>query len=61
MDSTRLENQFVCFYCVFILVGMCAFSDGICLCFGGFAVLGLLNMGNTPSVPKESLLGVYLK
>ena len=32
----------------------------ICLCFLCFVVLELINMGNTPSVPKKSPLGCIL-
>lgn len=52
----------VCFLllCSFLLECVFLFSVGISLCFWCFVVLELLNMGNTPSVPKESLLGGYL-
>ena len=59
LDSTRLETGLFP-STLFILVGMCVFSVGICLCFWCFVVLELSNMGNTPSIPKESLLGGYL-
>ena len=39
---------------------VCAFGIGISLCFLCFVVLELINMGNTPSVSKESPLGCIL-
>lgn len=53
-------NQVVCFYFAFIHDGICAFGTGICLYFLCFVVLKLINMGNIPSVPKESPLGHIL-
>ena len=53
-------NWFICFCFAFIHDGMCAFGIGICLCFLCFAVFELINLGNTPSVPKERPLGHIL-
>ena len=39
---------------------ICASGIGICLSFLCFVVLELINMGNTPSVPKKSPLGCNL-
>ena len=39
---------------------VCSFGIGICLCFLCFVVLRLINMGNTPTTPKESPLGHIL-
>ena len=47
------------FLCPFTMESVCSLSIEICSCLC-FVILELIKRGNTPSVPKDSLLGHIL-
>ena len=47
------------FLCPFTMESVCSFGIEICSCLC-FVILELIKRGNTPSVPKDSLLGHIL-